>query len=262
MQFLIKILFLCCIIASCVKAQYNYANYVYVWGHKEVQMHYTFVIENIDMEDIELESDEIRSDYKVRAFYIHHTTSTTIPEDYVKIFKNLTSLRVGDTDLTHVTADIMQNLENITNLYLGKNQIDVIDHNAFDSLLNLTNLYLNGNKISQLDESTFFGLQKIQMIMLDDNQLTSLSSKLFSKNHNLSSIHAANNKIATIEPSFFEHPSVKNYDLSHNRCINMKTGWYNIQDLKLHAESCCQVQNYLKCLSSIEDDSHLYNNHV
>lgn len=258
MQVLIIFLVLCS-----AEAQLSYEKYFYVWGN-ELSVDYSFVIQHIDMDRIFVpDAYEKRSARKVKTLYIHHTTFTTIPQSYVKFFKNLTSLRVEETDLKHVTA--MQNLSMIKNLYLGKNQIDVIDHDAFDNLHNVEQLYLNRNKISHLDDLTFFRLHKLKMIMLDDNRLTSLSAELFSKNLNLEKVYVAGNRIALIAPSFFDHPSVISYNLKNNTCINMKTGWFNLFDLKLHAENCCQLHKYHKCASPNEDDlfsSDMSNNHI
>lgn len=259
MQNLIKLLVL--FGACCIEAQFSYEKYSHIWD-KEVHVNYTCVIEHTDMKGIEADfSDEQNAD-KVQAFYIHHTTSTTIPQDYVKIFTKLINLRVEHTDLKLVTAKVLLNLSQLKNLYLGKNQIDEIGHDAFDSFHNLETLYLNGNKISQLDDLIFASLHKLKMIMLDDNHLKRLSAKLFSRNLKLKNVYVANNKIKYIAPSFFDHLSIKNCDLTNNKCINLKTGWNNIQDLKLQVENCCQVHNYRECMSASNGDNSISSDFV
>lgn len=232
----------------------NYHKYGYIWGNT-VEVNYTFVIENCNMRNKVYARGPNKNDLlykviKVQTFYIHHTRNTFIPENYTIFFTNLKSLRVEKTDFHHVTANSMKNLQGIQNLYLGKNKINVIDFDAFDILTNLKQLYLNGNKISLLNDLTFFKLQKLEMIMLDDNNLKNINSRLFSKNINLKRIYLANNQISIIEPLFFDHPSLKNCDMTGNICTNMKTGWYNLQDMKIHAEKCCQVHNSIECVPS------------
>lgn len=177
---------------------------------------------------------------QVEAIYITNARNTVIPQYYIEYF-NTTSLRIDNSDYSKVTP-FTSRCSRLLNLYLGENEINSIDHHAFDQLSNVVTLYLNDNQLTSLSDKLFHHLENLELIMLSNNKLSSINEHLFANNVNLGYIYLDNNELSVISPHLFT-PNLRAIDLRENNCIDMKTGYYNLTQIKCFLESNCTAVN-------------------
>ncbi|KAG5670279.1 hypothetical protein PVAND_000556 [Polypedilum vanderplanki] len=178
---------------------------------------------------------------KFKALWINNTINTHIPQ-ILEEFKNITDVRIENTDLSQFDENVLKRLTNIKRLYLGRNIIGEVTRDALTKLIHLEILCLNNNKINSLDDRTLERTTELRKINLSYNNLKEISSDLFSNNRQLQEIYLEGNKLQIIAENAFENLNLKALTLAWNDCIDMSTFSYekNINELLLEVRENCK----------------------
>lgn len=83
-------------------------------------------------------------------------------------------------------------------------------------------LNLEFNRIMILDENLFIYTPELEEFSATMNQIEILHRDLFIECHKLRKISLGGNSLMHIEVDFFRISSIKEIDLRHNDCINLK----------------------------------------
>ncbi|KAG5675399.1 hypothetical protein PVAND_005307 [Polypedilum vanderplanki] len=111
-----------------------------------------------------------KTNYDVKGFISLNTkTIEFIPTSLEKVFKNLISIRIDNSNLRDIRKENLKAYPLLKGLYLYRNKIEVIRVDLFQYNPNLEVIFLEDNKIAHIEPQTFKNLNKIRVLMLSYN---------------------------------------------------------------------------------------------
>ncbi|XP_043188383.1 chaoptin-like [Amphibalanus amphitrite] len=145
------------------------------------------------------------------------------------VHKKLSDVRLSYNEITRLERETFSGLEGLNTVVLMGNKISMVDNLAFSNLVRLITVTLDSNRISELGAPAFHGLPNLLQLDLQNNRLRDFSMKTFfnvTNEHMPLTLNLSSNEINALYPYPTGTPLfVKTLDLSHNRLIEVPTGF-------------------------------------
>lgn len=106
----------------------------------------------------------------VKYFKAQNQNVEFFPLELTKIFKNLESVEISESNLSEIhSSDLQQFGEKLKELTMGSNKIKIIEADLFKFNENLESIDLAFNQIYFIESQVFNGLDKLTKLYLDEN---------------------------------------------------------------------------------------------
>ena len=177
---------------------------------------------------------------KLRILKIFSISLKTLARSFLaNVNETLTELEMTITsDSFTFPSDFLKSLSNLKNLELSIGKLTDLPPTFFENSEKLEILYMVDCNIHDLPRGFFKSLKNLQDLDLSKNKLKSIHSDSFGSHPSLMTVDLSGNGITSIDPKFFEIPSLLYIYL--NSCGKTILTEYNINGtvIKNHSNIC------------------------
>jgi Leucine-rich repeat (LRR) protein len=176
----------------------------------------------VNSETFEGDHEENRCNDDVQHLDIWDSKITKIPCGLGEVFKNVTRLWIGFSNLREISKEDLKEFQNLTSFIVYKNQLEEIPKDLFEFNTKLKIILLRFNKIQRIESGLLDELQDLENFDVGHNEIELVPGDFFKFNKKLKKFSFKCNKIKFVGPELLDGLSDLTYvDFEGNPSVNI-----------------------------------------